>query len=61
VSETAHYVHNELAFRLPAVTAGYYLRVFAFYVQFLIIPGVSHPRSNVARELRISQRLLGVV
>jgi len=38
---------------LAGVTVGYYLRIFAFYVQCLTVAGVSQP--NVAREIRISQ------
>jgi len=40
---------------LAGVTVGYYLRIFAFYVQCLTVTGVSQPSSNVAREIRISQ------
>jgi len=36
--------------RLPGVTVGYYLRVFAFYVKCLPVAGVSQPSSNVARN-----------
>jgi len=32
--------HIVLALRLPGVTAGYYLRIFAFYVQCLTVAGV---------------------
>jgi len=49
------YRHIVLALRLPEVTVGYYLSIFAFYVQCLTVAGVSHPSSNVAREIRISQ------
>jgi len=48
-------VHIVLALRLPGVTVGYYYRIFAFYVQWLTVAGVSQPNSNVAREIRISQ------
>jgi len=44
-----------LALRLPGVTVGYYLGIFASYVQCLTVAGVSQPSSNVAREIRISQ------
>jgi len=49
------YVHIVLALRLPGATVGYYLRIFAFYVQCLTVAGFSQPSSNVAREIRISQ------
>jgi len=56
VIETSYsYVHIVLASRLPGVTVGYYLSIFAFYVQSLNVTGVSQPSSNVAREIRISQ------
>jgi len=53
VTEASHsYVHVVLALRLPGVTVGYYLSIFAFYVQCLTVAGVSQPSSNVAREIR---------
>jgi len=56
VTETSYsYVHIVLALRLPGVTVGYYLGIFASYVQCLTVAGVSQPSSNVAREIRISQ------
>jgi len=55
VTETAYYVHSVLVLRLPGVTEGYCLRIFAFYIQCLTVAGVSQPSSNVAREIRISQ------
>jgi len=59
VTETSYsYVHIVLAFRLPGVTVGYDLCIFAFYVQCLTVAGVSQQSSNVAREIRISQEPL---
>jgi len=55
VTGTAYYVHIVLALRLPGVTVGYYLRIFAFYVQCLSVARVSQSNINVAREFRISQ------
>ena len=55
VTETAYYVHTVLTLRLPGVTVGNCLRIFAFYVQCITVAGVSQPSSNVAREIRISQ------
>jgi len=40
---------------LQGVIAGYSLRVFAFYVEWLTIAGVSQLSSSIAREIRISQ------
>jgi len=53
--ETAYYVHIVLALRLPGVTIGLYLRIFACYVQCLTAAGVSLPSSDVTKEIRISQ------
>ena len=40
VTETSYsYVHIVLALRLPGVTVGYYLIIFAFYVQCLTVVG----------------------
>jgi len=39
-----------LALRLLGVTVGYYLRIFAFYVQCSTISGVSQPSSHVAKQ-----------
>jgi len=36
-------------------TAGYSLRIFAFYIHYLTVAGVSQPSSTVARKIRISQ------
>jgi len=56
VTETSSsYVHIVLALCFPGVTVGYYLSIFAFYVQRLTVAGVSQPSSNDAREIRISQ------
>ena len=55
VTETAYHVHILLALRLSGVTVGYYLRMFAFYVQCLTVAGVSQPSSHVAAEIRNSQ------
>jgi len=55
MTETAYYVDSVFALRLPGFIAGYYLRVFAFYVQFLTVAGISQPISNGAREIRASQ------
>jgi len=57
-TETACYVPIVLAWRLQTlqgVIAGYSLRVFAFYVEWLTIAGVSQLSSSIAREIRISQ------
>ena len=54
--EIAYYVHIVLALRLPGVTLGNYLRIFALYVHCLTVAGISQPGSNVAREIRISQK-----
>ena len=52
MTETSYsYVHIVLALRLPGVTVGYDLTIFAFYVQYLTVAGVSQPSSNVAREI----------
>jgi len=64
VTETAYYVHIVLALHLFGVTADYYLRIFAFYVQCLTVAGVSHPSSNVARKIQNftrASKLLGIV
>jgi len=45
VTETAHYVHIVWALRFPGVTAGYYLRLFAFYVQCLTVAGMDVHRN----------------
>jgi len=57
VTETAYYMfsHIVLALRFRGVTVGYYLSIFAFYVQCLTFAEVSQPSSNVAREIRISR------
>jgi len=44
-----------LALRLPRVTVGNDLSIFAFYVQCLTVAGVSQPSSNVTKEIRNSQ------
>jgi len=49
------YVYIVLALRLPGVTVGYYWSIFAFYLQWLTVAGVSQPSSNFAREIRNSQ------
>jgi len=41
VTETEYYVHILLALRLAGITVGYYLGIFAFYVQCLSVAGVS--------------------
>jgi len=48
VTETAHYVHVVLALRLPGVAAGFYLRIFAFYVQCLTVADMG-VRRNFSR------------
>jgi len=58
------YVHIVLALRLLVVIVGYYLRVFAFYVQCLIVAGDSQPSSNVAKgnsNFTRASKFLGVV
>ena len=50
-----NYVHIVLALRLPGVTAGFCLRIFAFDVQCLTVSGVSQPSSIVTKEIWISQ------
>jgi len=55
VTETAYYVHIVLALRLTGITVGFYLRIFAFYLQCLTVGGVSQPSFKVARKIRISQ------
>ena len=53
--DTHDYVHIMLALRVPRATASYSSRIFAFYVQSLTVAGISQPRSDVARKIRISQ------
>jgi len=50
-----YFDHIVLALRLPEVTAGYFLRIFAFYAQCLTVGGVSQPSSKVTKEVQISQ------
>jgi len=45
VTETAHSVHIVLALRLPGVTAGCYLRIFAFYLQCLTVASMGVRRN----------------
>jgi len=55
-TETSYsYVHIVLALRLPGVTVGYYISIFAFLCSVLNCCGVSRPSSDVAMEIRISQ------
>jgi len=48
MTETAPIV---LALRLPGVTVGYFLRLFAFYIQCLTVARVSQPSFKIAREI----------
>jgi len=45
VIETAYHVQIVLALCLPGITISYYSRIFAFYVQYLTIAGVSQQQS----------------
>ena len=57
------YVHIVLALRLPRVTVGYYLGIFAFYVQCLTVVGFHSqaPTLQEKFELQTSLKFLGVV
>ena len=50
MTETAHCVRSVLVLCLPGVAVYYYSRIFAFYVHYLTVAGVSQSSSNVARK-----------
>jgi len=51
VTETAYYVHTVLTLRLPGVTVGYCLRIFAFYSMFSAKPLLGfHSRALTLQE-----------